>query len=165
MTSPELSPSQPPAQPGRDLSPVEAAGSEAGGAAYLSLQEAAALFDVSLRALRRRVTLGEVAAHKANGVRGREWRVSIAALEQAGYALRTSEPTEVEGAQLEVRRLTDALVAERARSARLDSELGYALLTIGRLRGRLKEAGIDPNESFGAELGHRADNSCCRRES
>ncbi len=53
----------------------------------------------------------------------------------------------------DVRRLTDALQAERARSARLDGELGYALLTVGRLRGRLRDAGIDPDELFGADLG------------
>ncbi len=152
----QSSPQRPPAHPGWDMSPDKAAG-EAVGAADLSLPDAAVLFDVSLRALRRRVTLGEVAAYKANGIRGREWRVSVAALERAGYALR-DELTEAEGAQVEVRRLTEALVAERARRARLDSEFGYALLTIGRLRGRLQEAGIDPNELFGAELGNRADN-------
>ncbi len=133
---------------------------EADDADELSLAEAAALFDVSLVALRRRVTLGEIAAYKVSGVRGREWRIiSASALKQAGYAPRTSELTEgeVEDPQPDVRRLTEALLAERTRSTRLDSELGYALLTIGRLRGRLREAGIDPNQLFGAELGPRAD--------
>ncbi len=127
---------------------------EADGADELSLAEAAALFDVSLVALRRRVSLGEIAAYKVDGVRGREWRVSASALQQAGYAPRTSELTEgeTEGAQLETGRLTEALLAERARSKRLDSELGYALLTIGRLRGRLREANINPDEMFGAEF-------------
>jgi hypothetical protein len=134
---------------------------EADGADELSLADAAALFDVSVVALRRRVTLGEIAAYKVGGVRGREWRISASALKQAGYALRISEPHEGEAevAQLEVRRLTEALLAERARSKRLDSELGYALLTIGRLRGRLQEAGINPDEWFGAEFGpHHPDN-------
>ncbi len=129
---------------------------EADGADELSLAEAAALYDVSLVALRRRVSLGEIAAYKVNGVRGREWRISASALQQAGYAPRTSESHEgeAEGAQLEARRLTEALLAERARSKRLDSELGFALLTIGRLRGRLREAGVDPDEMFGAEIAH-----------
>ncbi len=122
----------------------------------LSLQEAAELYDVSLGALRRRVTLGEIAAYKAHGVRGREWRVSALVLHQAGYALRTGQPTEAEGAYSDVRRLTEALVAERARSARLDGELGYALLTIGRLRGRLQEAGVNC-ELFGADVVAAAD--------
>ncbi len=118
----------------------------------------AALFDVSLIALRRRVTLGEVAAYKVKGVRGREWRVSASALEQAGYAPRTVDHTE-KGAEREVRRLTESLLAERTHSARLDGELGYALLTIGRLRGRLREAGVNPDELFGADLGDGADDS------
>lgn len=122
----------------------------------LSLQQAAALYDVTPRALRRRVTLGEVAAHKAQGLRGREWRVSAAALQQAGYVPRTVDLAESEDTQSTVRRLTEALVAERSRSARLDGELGYALLTIGRLRRRLQDAGIDPDQLFGAELGHAA---------
>ncbi len=122
----------------------------------LSLQDAATLYDVTLRALRRRVTLGEVAAYKGRGVRGREWRVAASALTQAGYRLRATPGEKDEGAQVGVRRLTEALVAERARSARLDGELGYALLTIGRLRGRLQEAGIDPDELFGSDV-RRAD--------
>jgi hypothetical protein len=58
----------------------------------LSLQDAAALYDVTLGALRRRVTLGEVAAYKGQGVRGREWRVTASALTQAGYRLRATQP-------------------------------------------------------------------------
>ncbi len=118
----------------------------------LSLQDAARLYDVTLGALRRRVTLGEVAAYKDQGVRGGEWRVTASALTQAGYKLRATQGTKDKGAQVEVRRLTEALVAERARSTRLDGELGYALLTIGRLRGRLQEAGIDPDELFGSDV-------------
>lgn len=52
----------------------------------------------------------------------------------------------------DIRRLSEALAAERLRSARLDGDLGYALLTIGRLRGRLREAGINPDGMFGADV-------------
>ena len=44
------------------------------------------------------------------------------------------------------------VIAERARSTDLDKQLGYALLTVGRLRGRLREAGINPDQLFGADL-------------
>ncbi len=122
----------------------------------LTLTEAASLYTVSCATLRRLVTAGLLAAYKVNGVRGQEWRVSASAIEQAGYARRTIDPSEVEGPGRELQRLTAALVAERARNSRLDGQLGFALLTIGRLRGRLQEAGIDPNELFGAELGRNA---------
>ncbi len=106
---------------------------------------------MSSATLRRLISAGQLPAFKANGVRGREWRVSPEALVQAGYTRREIDLTEPHHAT-EVRQLNEALVAERARSARLDSQLGYALLTVGRLRGRLREAGIDPDEMFGADL-------------
>lgn len=52
----------------------------------------------------------------------------------------------------EVERLRQELATERARSAELDNRLGFALLTVGRLRGRLREAGISTDEGFGADL-------------
>ncbi len=130
--------------------------SDGGG---LTLTEAAALFTVSCTTLRRLVKDGVIRAYKVEGARGREWRLSASAVEQAGYGLRSSDPAEDEGARPEVTRLAAALAAERARSSRLDGQLGYALLTIGRLRGRLQQAGIDPDELFGAELGRAADDA------
>jgi hypothetical protein len=56
------------------------------------------------------------------------------------------------GEHVELAMLREALIVEQARSSRLDGELGYALLTIGRLRGRLREAGINPDGLFGADL-------------
>ncbi len=126
-------------------------------ATEMTLTEAATLYTVSGATLRRLVTAGLLPAYKVNGSRGQEWRVAASAIEQAGYAPRAIDLNEAEVPRAEVRRLTAAALAtERARSARLDGQLGYALLTIGRLRGRLQEAGIDPNELFGAELGHNA---------
>ena len=123
------------------------------GEADLTLSEAAQLYDVSLRTLRQLVALGEVQAHKVSGVRGKEWRVSPSILEAAGYGPRVVDLTRTEDpSQSEVRRLTQALAAERARNSELDGRLGYALLTVGRLRGRLRDAGIDPDGLFGADL-------------
>jgi excisionase family DNA binding protein len=118
----------------------------------LTITDAAALYAVSAATLRRLVTVGDLPAWKVKGVRGREWRLSTEALEQAGFTRRTANATEDEREPSEVRRLAEVLAAERARSARLDSQLGYALLTVGRLRGRLRDAGIDPDELFGADL-------------
>ncbi len=118
----------------------------------LTFTDAAALYAVSAATLRRLVTAGHLPAWKVKGVRGREWRLSTEALEQAGFTRRTANSTEDEPEPSEVRRLAEALAAERARSARLDSQLGYALLTVGRLRGRLRDAGINPDELFGADL-------------
>ncbi len=118
----------------------------------LSPAEAVAAFDLSEATLRRLLAAGTLAARKVKGVRGREWRIPASALEAAGYT-RRSTVTEVELVpQAEVRRLQEALAAQRARASQLDNQIGYALLTIGRLRGRLHEAGIEPDELFGAEL-------------
>ncbi len=118
----------------------------------LSLGEAAQLFDLSLSTLRRLVAVGGIAAHKVSGARGREWRVSTSTLREAGYLPRVIDLTDAHSGS-DIRRLTEALIAERARNSELDGRLGYALLTVGRLRGRLREAGIDPDGLFGADLG------------
>ncbi len=118
----------------------------------LSIAEVAGLFEVSSATLRRLIGAGQLQAWRVGGVRGSEWRVSPDALVEAGYTRREIDVTETGAVPSEVRRLAEALVAERARSARLDSELGYALLTVGRLRGRLRDAGIDGDQLFGADL-------------
>ncbi len=117
----------------------------------LTLSEAASVFAVSEATLRRLVTAGVLPAYRVTGMRGREWRVSATALQEAGYSRRVLDVTD-NGQPAEVRHLADSLRTERARVADLDRQLGYALLTIGRLRGRLREAGIDPDELFGADL-------------
>ncbi len=125
---------------------------DSGASQELTLGEAAQLFNVSLGTLRRLVTVGGIAAHKVSGVRGREWRIWSSTLRDAGYEPRLTDPAD-EDDRSEVRRLSEALMAERARNSNLDRQLGYALLTVGRLRGRLRDAGIDPDELFGAALG------------
>ncbi len=124
----------------------------------MSTFEAVAAFNLSRATLRRLLAAGSLPARKVNGVRGREWRIPASALEEAGYT-RRPVVTEPEGVvpRSEVRRLHAALNATRARAAELDGQLGYALLTIGRLRGRLRAAGIDPNELFGADLARRCN--------
>ncbi len=118
----------------------------------LTVADAATLYDVSSATLRRLISAGELGAWQVRGQRSREWRLSGAALEAAGFRRRAEDQRAPSLAELEVRLLTEALTAERARAARLDGELGYALLTVGRLRGRLRDAGIDPDELFGADL-------------
>ncbi len=114
----------------------------------MTLAEAASAFTVSQATFRRLVSAQLLPAREVKGVRGREWRISVDALERAGYKPRTtgSEPNS------EIRRLAEALAAERARSVDLDSQLGYALLTVGRLRARLRELGVSPEEMFGDDL-------------
>ncbi len=137
---------------GADLprcAPVRDRGDDGHG---LTLAEAARTFAVSSATLRRLISAAELGAWQVRGQRGPEWRVSEAALEAAGFRPRNNDQPQPTSEQAEVRRLTQALTGERARSARLDSELGYALLTIGRLRGRLRDAGIDPDQLFGVDL-------------
>lgn len=117
--------------------------------ALLTLREAATAYSVSVATLRRLISAELVSAERVSGVRGREWRVTPSTLERAGYVRRTVDLTKD---QSEVRRLAEALRTEQARATHLDSELGYALLTIGRLRGRLREAGIDHDDLFGVGL-------------
>ncbi len=54
--------------------------------------------------------------------------------------------------QQQVDRLTQALAAQRARADDLNRRLGYALLTAGRLRGQLRQNGLEPDVRFAAEL-------------
>lgn len=103
----------------------EAEGSEAATDLTLS-REAALLFGLSPATLRP-LTTRESSRH------GRECRVSLSALEQAGSTPGSSTMTEHEQ-PAEVRRLAEALTPDRARAAELDRQLGYAPLTIGRLR-------------------------------
>lgn len=112
----------------------------------LTLAEAARLFEVSVGTLRRLIGADALPAHRVSGVRGREWRVSTSTLEQSGYARRTTIDLTDEGSEL--RRLSEALRFERNKVAQLDNELGYALLTIGRLRAKLQAAGIDPDDEM-----------------
>ena len=119
----------------------------------LTVAEAARLFDVSLKNLRRRISLGEIPGYQQRGVRGPVWMVSVEAMERAGYARRVVDLTAGESAEAQVVWLRRELEAERARSAELNRRLGYALLTTGRLRGRLLEEGIDPHTiGFGSDL-------------
>ncbi len=136
------------AKPRGEAQPATEPGSGVADDPELTLTEASTTFAVSPATLARLLSSGLLTARKVTGVRGKEWRIPTSALEQAGYARREDELQHVG----DVRRLTDALQAERARSARLDGELGYALLTVGRLRGRLRDAGVDPDELFGADL-------------
>jgi hypothetical protein len=117
--------------------------------------EAVAAYDLSEATLRRRLAAGTIAARKVHGVRGREWRIAASELEQAGYSRRpTTAPSDTDAVlKSEAHRLQEALAYERARAAALDSQLGYALLTVGRLRA----AGIDPDELFGADLATARD--------
>ncbi len=131
----------------RSSGPVE----DSSASQELTLGEAAQLFNVSLGKLRRLVAVGGIAAHKVSGVRGREWRVSTSTLRDAGYEQRVIDLADVDSGS-EVRRLSEALMVERARNSDLDRRLGYALLTVGRLRGRLRDAGINPDKLFGADL-------------
>jgi hypothetical protein len=128
------------------------------GIEELTLTEAAARYDISLPHLRRKISYGEVEARKVRVVGGRpEWRVTPAAMEAAGHHVRRvidldAKPPAPDPLRREVEKLRQELARERAQSADLNSRLGYALLTAGWLRGRLREAGINPGEVFGGNL-------------
>lgn len=122
----------------------------------LTLSEAAAAFTVSIATLRRLVAAEMIAAYKVSGVRGREWRIAPSTLEQAGYARTTTDLT---ASHREVQRLSEALSAERAKTSKIDSQLGHVSLALARLGGRLREAGINPDDLYGADIDvdqHRA---------
>ncbi len=115
----------------------------------LSLNEAAAAFNVPKRTLLRALTLGELHGVKVRGLRGWEWRVTSRELADAGLSARVSVAgTEAGTTCPDCRRLGEQLTAERARSAQLDSHLGYALLANGRLRAQLVQAGIEPDTGW-----------------
>ncbi len=111
---------------------------------YLSVREAAERYGVPQRTLDRRIRNGEIDAHKERGVHGWEWRVSVAALEEFGYALPSEPPpTPVPGVdelQASVRRLRSVASFERRRAEEADRRLGEAMQEIGRLRSMLRSA-------------------------
>ncbi len=115
----------------------------------LSLQEAAQLYDVSLRTLGNRVRWGEIDAYKARGPWGQEWRVTRKALESFGYRRReapepTSDPRTAE-LERELAAARRAAAAERNRADEADRRLGAALLEVGRLRAALAAALVVPS--------------------
>ena len=137
--------------------------------AEVSPAEALAVHRISHATLRRLLATGDLAARKVDGAsgrgrgRGRGWRILVAALERAGYVRRPLTTHEEPDPQAEVRRLRKALAMERAQASQRDGQLGYALLTIGRLRGRLFAAGINPDELVGADLAAASEVAASRQ--
>ncbi len=112
----------------------------------LSLQEAAELYDLSVRTLGQRIRNGEIEAYKSEGGDRGEWRVSRRALERFGYRLRpatpaqrvaTNDPRTVRKLERELAAARRAEATERRRAEQTDRRLGEALMEIGRLRAAL----------------------------
>ncbi len=116
---------------------------------------------VSLSALRDQEAAVKHRVTAAEGIGGHGSRRDR---EDSGGAERSSEPepgragrrrwreeTGVGDLHQQVQRLTQALEAERARADDLDQRLGYALLTAGRLRGQLRQHGLEPDARFPAD--------------
>ena len=119
----------------------------------LSLQEAAALYDVSVGTLRNRARWGRLPAYKVRGRWGHEWRVSERALAASGLRRRRDRPGVDDGvgqvADLE-RQLTAvrrSLVTERSRGDQANRELGQLMLECGRLRAALARAQSGADEA------------------
>jgi hypothetical protein len=113
----------------------------------LSLQEAAALYDVSLATLRKRVRSGQILAYKARGPWGHEWRVTRRALEAFGYQPRPSVPADelstderVVSLERELAAIRRVVSLEKQRADQADRELGHLMLEMGRLRTALSRA-------------------------
>ncbi len=124
-------------------------------AAGLSLQEAAARYEVSLRTLGNRVRVGEIDAYKVRGAWGDEWRVSASALEAFGYQRRAKSATgaaadpQVLQLQRELDGARRAAAAERNRADEADRRLGEALMECGRLRALLQQ---EPQRNRGQDM-------------
>lgn len=120
----------------------------------LSLQEAAARYEVSLRTLGNRVRVGEIYAYKVRGPWGDEWRVTPAALEAFGYQPRTRSVADAaaDPQVLQLQRELDgarrAAAVERNRAEEADRRLGEALMECGRLRALLQQ---DPQPKGGQD--------------
>jgi hypothetical protein len=108
----------------------------------LSPRAAAERYDLVAQTLVLKLRLGEIPGYKVRGPRGREWRVSTAALEAYGYRPReqqaSREPSpEVAELQATIRELRRTVAFERRRADELDRLLGEASLEIGRLRAQM----------------------------
>ncbi|WP_340295167.1 hypothetical protein, partial [Aquipuribacter hungaricus] len=110
---------------------------------HLTLAEASRTYAVPVAALRSRARAGGLRAYKVDGAHGREWRVSVRALEEAGFVVRpagSSADERVSELEAQVAALRHELAGERRRADRADQQLGHALLEGGRLRSALERA-------------------------
>jgi hypothetical protein len=110
----------------------------------LTLRDAAALYDVTVKTLAQHLRCGQLVGYKSRCVTGREWRVTREALDDAGYRPRAqaadagrSEGDELVRLRQELAAAKRAAAAERRRADDLDRRLGHALLECGHLRGAL----------------------------
>ena len=104
----------------------------------LTVDEAAAVYDVSPLTLRRRAQYGEVeGAVKVRGRRGPEWRMPAASLVALGYVARVQERDDLSDLSSSVRKLTDALADAHRENSRLNRELGGAVAAAAALRRQL----------------------------
>lgn len=101
----------------------------------LSVEEAAAAYDVSALTLRRRAQYGEIdGAVKVRGRRGQEWRVPRTALESLGYVPKEQPAPDVATLLAAVRKLSESVAAVQEENSRLNAELGGAVAEAARLR-------------------------------
>lgn len=105
----------------------------------MTVEEAAAAYDVSALTLRRRAQYGEIeGAVKVRGRRGQEWRVPPASLDLLGYARREQGGQDLGDLLVTVRRLSETLASAHRENARLNRELGGAVAQAAQLRAELE---------------------------
>ncbi len=115
----------------------------------LTLRQAADLKRVTVKTLSLRPRCGQLAGYELRGASGREWRVTMNAMDVAGYARRDEDAgdhgEEFVRLRQEVTIPRRAAAADRRRADDLDRRLGHALLECGRLRSALAaETGEQP---------------------
>ena len=104
----------------------------------LTVDEAAAAYDVSPLTLRRRAQYGEIeGAVKVRGRRGQEWRIPPQTLESLGYVRKDAGGDEQRDIVVVVRRLAESLAEAHTENARLNRELGGAVAEAAALRRQL----------------------------
>lgn len=116
----------------------------------LSLRQVEARYVASARLVATALSAGVIQGRKVRGAHGKEWRVSVADLEKAGYRLRLAAPVpdhaDAVGFLRLVSALEDALAHSRLELEAARQELGRSALEIGRLRAdnkRLRRGGND----------------------
>ena len=105
----------------------------------LTVEQAAAAYDVSPVTLRKRAQRGDIeGAVKIRGRRGREWRVPAAALEAMGWQRREKTEATLDTLIRSAEKIATSLAEVQRDNARLHRELTAALTEAARLEAVLE---------------------------
>jgi hypothetical protein len=116
----------------------------------LSLRQVEARYFASARLVATALSAGVIRGRKVRGAHGKEWRVSVADLERAGYRPRLAAPGPDHADAVELLRavtaLEQALAHSRVELEAARQELSRSVMEIGRLRAENQRLGHEDKD-------------------